>query len=368
MNSGAGIYFDGVTSARRDVVAEIAPDGLQISDPDGHSRARWSYDEIEELSAPDGVLRLGRRGGATLERLEIRDPAFAAAVDAHATYVDRTGGAKRRERMRVIAWSVGATASLLLVAWFGVPAIAARLTPLLPAAIEVKLGDAVNMQVRGMLDSRNKGAAFDCGVAAVEIPGRAALDKLVRRLEAAAALSLPLRTNVVRREEANALALPGGQVYVFRGLIDKADNADEVAGVIAHEIGHVANRDGTRAMLEGGGLSLLFGMLLGDFVGGGAVVFAAKSVLQLSYTREAEIAADAYGTELVNKAGGDAHGLATMLAKIGGATEPGMKILLDHPETKARVAAINKSAAAIASSPFLDASEWAALKNICAGS
>jgi hypothetical protein len=56
-----------------------------------------------------------------------------------------------------------------------------------------------------------------------------------------------------------------------------------------------------------------------------------------------------------------------MLGKIGGATEPGMKILLDHPETKARVAAIDKIAAARPGSPFLDAAGWAALKRICAG-
>ena len=368
INSGAGIYFDGETSTRRDVLVELAPTSLQISGRDGHSWGQWPYDEIEELTAPDSILRLGRRGSATLERLEIRDPAFAAEIDARADYVDRTGAGQRRQRMRVVVWTVGAAASLLLVAWFGVPAIAGRLTPLLPATVDLKLGNAVNMQVRGMLDSRNAGAAFECGVAAAEIPGRAALDKLVRRLEETAALPLPLRTNVVRRDEANALALPGGQVYVFQGLIAKADNADEVAGVIAHEIGHVAHRDGTKAVLEGGGLSFLFGMLLGDFVGGGAVVFAAKSVLQSSYSREAETAADAYGTDLMNKAGGDAHGLATMLDKIGGAPEPGMKILLDHPDTKARVAAIKKAAAAVSPRPFLSAGEWAALKNICAGS
>jgi predicted Zn-dependent protease len=237
----------------------------------------------------------------------------------------------------------------------------------LPAGIELKLGDAVNMQVRGMLDTRKKGAAFDCGTAAPEIPGRAALDKLLRRLETVAALPLPLRTNVVRRTEANALALPGGQLYVFEGLIAQAENADEVAGVIAHEIGHIAHRDGTKAVLEGGGLSFLFGMLLGDFVGGGAVVFAAKTMLQSSYTREAESAADAYAADLMNKTGGDARSLANILGRIGGATEPGMKILLNHPETRARVAAINNSAATTARLPFLDAGEWTALKKICAG-
>jgi hypothetical protein len=56
-----------------------------------------------------------------------------------------------------------------------------------------------------------------------------------------------------------------------------------------------------------------------------------------------------------------------MLAKIGGATEPGMKILLDHPETKARIAAINRLAAPGPARPFLDSAEWTALKRICAG-
>jgi Zn-dependent protease with chaperone function len=368
MNSGVGVYFDGVTSTRRDVAAVLAPSSLQISAQDGRLLADWPYDQIEGLAAPDQVLRLGRRGSATLERLEILDPAFAAEIDARASLVDRTGSLQRRQRTRVIGWSVAATASLVLVGWFGVPAIAARLTPLLPPAAERRLGDAVDMQVRGMLDTHKPGANFDCGTAPSETAGRAALDKMLRRLEAAATLALPLRANVVRRDEANAVALPGGQVYVFRGLIAKADTADEVAGVIAHEIGHVVHRDGTKAVLQGAGLSFLFGMLLGDFVGGGAVVFAAKTVLQLSYSREAETQADAYGADLMNRAGGNAHALATMLDKIGGATEPGMKILLNHPETKARVAAINKLAATRPSSSLLDAGEWAALKTICAGS
>lgn len=368
MNSGTGVYFDGVTSARHDVVVMLAPSELQITSRDGHLFAMWPYEEIEGLSAPDTMLRLGRRGSATLARLEILDPAFAAEIDARASLVDRTESTQRRQRARVVGWSVAATASLLLVAWFGIPAIAARLTPLMPVTIERKLGDAVDMQVRGLLDSYKDGASFDCGAAPSEAPGRAALDKIIRRLEAAALLAMPLRASVVRRDEPNAIALPGGQVYVFRGLIAKADNADEVAGVIAHEIGHVAHRDGTKAVLQGAGLSFLFGILLGDFVGGGAVVFAAKTLLQSSYSREAESAADAYGANLMNKAGGDAHALAAILDKIGGATEPGMKILLNHPETKARVAAIKGLAAARPPSSFLDANEWTALKRICAGS
>jgi Zn-dependent protease with chaperone function len=367
ITSGPGIFFDGRTSARHDVRVTLGAAALQVESSDGRLLADWPYDEIDELSAPDKVLRLGRRGNATLERLEVLDPAFAAAIDAQAIHVDRTGALRRRQRRSVIGWSVAATVSLVLVAYFGVPAIAGRLTPLVPPALERRLGEAVDVQTRAMLDTRDLGAGFECGRAGSEALGRAALDRMVARLETAAGLAVPLRIAVVRRNEPNAIALPGGHIYVFRGLIAKADTPDEVAGVIAHEIGHVARRDGTRSVLQAGGLTFLFGMLLGDFVGGGAVVMAARSVLQSSYSREAEAAADAYGTTLMTNAHGDGRALATMLTKIGGATEPGMTILLDHPETKARVATINRLAGPRPSSPFLDAAEWAALKRICAG-
>jgi Zn-dependent protease with chaperone function len=188
---------------------------------------------------------------------------------------------------------------------------------------------------------------------------------MMKRLSEAAALRAPLTAVVLRRPEANAIALPGARIYVFQGLIAKADDPDELAGVIAHEIGHVAHRDGTRSVLQAGGLSLMFGMLLGDFVGGGAVVIAAKSVLRSSYSRGVETAADAYGALLMNKAGGNARALGVMLGKIGGATEPGMDLLLDHPETKARIRAIDRLAAPGHVQPWLTTHEWAALKRIC---
>lgn len=367
MTAGSAIYFDGQTSARHEAWVVLGAGGLQIAGRDGQLLAQWPYDEVEELPSPKQVLRLGRRGSAVLERLEVFDPAFAAEIDRLAIHVDRTGALQRRQRWRVVGWTVTATASLLAVAYFGVPAIADRLAPLVPLIVEQKLGEAVDVQVRGMLDRNQAGAAFECGRAALEQSGAAALDKMMKRLSETAALRLPVSAVVLRRPEANAIALPGARIYVFEGLIAKADNPDELAGVIAHEIGHVAHRDGTRSVLQAGGLSLLFGMLLGDFVGGGAVVIAAKTALQSRYSRHVETAADAYGADLMNKAGGNARALGTMLEKIGGATEPGSDFLLDHPQTKARVAAINKIAAPRDVRPWLSAQEWAALKRICTG-
>ena len=58
MASGAGVYFDGVTSARHEVLVVLKPVSLQISSHDGRALSEWSYNELEELSAPDSLLRL----------------------------------------------------------------------------------------------------------------------------------------------------------------------------------------------------------------------------------------------------------------------------------------------------------------------
>jgi predicted Zn-dependent protease len=251
---------------------------------------------------------------------------------------------------------------------FGIPALAGRLAPLVPLSVESLLGDAVNVQVRAMLDTKNIGSAFECGAGDDEARGREALTRLMGKLEAAASLPIPLSAVVVRAEDANAITLPGGHIYIFQGLIDKAESVDELAGVISHEIGHVAHRDGTRSIIQAAGLSFLFGMMLGDFVGGGAVVLGSRALLRSSYSRDVEAAADLYGVDLMGKAGGDQRALGTVLTRIGGTDHPGVRLLLDHPDTEARVAAINKAAVAQSkpSTPLLEDAEWQALKRICA--
>src|SRR4029077_8180815 len=233
-------------------------------------------------------------------------------------------------------------------------------------AFEKKLGSAVDSQIRATLDTKHLGAGFVCDAGPNGAAGRAALDKLVGRLKAAAALPYPIQVDVVRRPDFNAFALPGGHIYAFQGLIDRAQTPDEVAGVLAHEMGHVAHRDGTRTVLQAAGLSFLFGMMLGDFVGGGGVVIAAKTVVRSSYSRRVEAAADVYSVGLMQKAGGDPRALATILARVTADKDEGIKILADHPDTKDRVITINAIAPAGASTPLLGAADWAALKQICA--
>ncbi len=127
---------------------------------------------------------------------------------------------------------------------------------------------------------------------------------------------------VVNSDVVNAFALPGGYIYVNRGLIERADNLSEFAGVLAHEIGHVAERHSVeqlqRAQNANMGLAVLYGVLLGRNpsgveqtavnVGGGAI-FA-------GYGRDAEREADRVGVAYMVRAGYNPNGMATFFEEL----------------------------------------------------
>jgi Zn-dependent protease with chaperone function len=363
--SGTGIFYDGLTSDRRKVAVEIGGDAIEVRTPDGALLAQWRFADISPLAAPAGVLRIGLAKAAA--RLEIHDQALAAALLARTKPSDRTGLTDRRTRAKVVAYSVAAIATLVGGAIWGVPLIAGRIAPHLPVALEMRLGAAVDAQVRQALGASTGGKPLECGAgdSPRAVAARAALAKLVAALEAAAELPLPLRTLVVRRADVNAITLPGGRIYVFDGLLAKADSVDEVAGVLGHEIGHVAHRDGTKSVLEAAGLSLLFGMLLGDFTGGGAAIIAARTALQTAYSRTAEAAADEFGANLMYTVGGDPHALGAILLRISSKAAVAPHFLLDHPQAQERADAIARIGQPSPMRALLTPPEWDALKNIC---
>ena len=354
-SAGSGIFFDGRTSARQAVAVMLGRDAVEISAPDGAMLAAWPFAEIAPLATPEGVLRVGRVKSADVARLEIRDAALAGELMGRARRPDRSGltdwrtrakqAGPRSRRRRVADWQA---------AIWGVPFVAERIAPHLPVTAEVRLGGAMDGQIRRMLGAGSSDKPFECGDGPGEEAGRAAFDKLIGALAGAADLPVPVRAAVVRSPIANAIALPGGRVYLLNGLLSQARSPDEIAGVLGHELGHVAHRDGTKSVLEAGGTSLLFGMLLGDFTGGGAAVIAAQVVLRSAYSRDKEAAADRFGAELVSRLDGDPKALAGLLERLSshGAQVP--HFLLDHPEAKERSAAIDQIPVPTAAKPPAD--------------
>ncbi|MGY4629714.1 M48 family metallopeptidase [Bradyrhizobium sp. USDA 4486] len=348
------IFFDGVSSRRRQVTLVLG-DALEIVE-EGAAPVRWAYADIRRADSPAGILRLSCTTAPPLARLEVRDVTLATQVIVRCARLDEHQ-TSRRGLAKIVGWSVAAAVSIVCVVLFGVPLAADRLAPLVPKPIERRIGDASEVQVKTIFG----------GSVCEEPAGKAAFTKLVNRLRDAAGLDDDAMTaGVLPSSVPNAFALPGGKVYVLRGLLDKAQNPDELAGILAHELGHLKHYDNMRGLIYNGGTSFLIGLLFGDITGSSAVIFASRSVVEASYSREAETGADTFAIEIMHKLGRSPKPAAELMFRITGKEGgSGFTILASHPLTEDRLARMTKEDRPASGPPLLSDKEWQALKGIC---
>ena len=181
------------------------------------------------------------------------------------------------------------------------------------------------------------------------------MGRLVKRLEPNAGVPFPVRLTVVESSTPNAFATMGGYAYVTTGLIEMADREEEVAGVLSHELGHVARRHVAKSMEKEKPLSwaTLAGMLLGGLgaliPGAGALgpalmtsTMAAAQTVSLKYSREYEDEADMAGLATTEASGYSGRGLSDFLKKIRSTESEKMtpQYLLTHPYSDIRAAKI----------------------------
>ncbi|HEX7695846.1 MAG TPA: M48 family metallopeptidase [Candidatus Acidoferrum sp.] len=183
----------------------------------------------------------------------------------------------------------------------------------------------------------------------------------------------PFEFHCVNDKAINAFALPGGYVFVNRGAIEAADNEAQLAGVIAHELSHVALRHGTnqatKAMLAETGLGI-FGAVFGDTTGGALLTqlgsFTAGGVL-LRYSRTAESQADVMGTQVLYDAGYDPRALAQFFEKLEAETKGKNppEFFSDHPNPEHRVGRVDEEVEKLGGVPAnakRDSAEFEAIK------
>jgi predicted Zn-dependent protease len=165
--------------------------------------------------------------------------------------------------------------------------------------------------------------------------------------------NLPWKFHIVADDEVNAFNIPGGHVYINRGLIRTAGNVAEFTGVLAHEISHGVSRHGTEQLTRSYGLSIVAGLVLGEnpaiyqqilaqIVGTGTLA---------NFSRNAEREADSLGVTYMARAGYDPIGMATMFEKLLARrqSQPGAvaKFFSTHPLTEDRIRDVRAQAAQI---------------------
>ncbi len=137
----------------------------------------------------------------------------------------------------------------------------------------------------------------------------------------------------------NAFAIPGGYVVVHTGLLQLAATAEEVAGVLAHEVQHVEQRHSLRGMAQSLGLTAVLSLLVGDM---GGLASVGRDLLSLKFSRDHETEADREGLKLLVAAIINPAGMRDFFAKMAAQSKMELGYLSTHPASAQRMADIDR--------------------------
>jgi len=310
----SGALFDGRSAARQKVTVRLSPTELTLERA-GRSTLTWPFGDVRmdpHHSHGRPPIHLDHYpegpGGDRLETLVVDDPDFLHSL--HALGPAAPGYAwQERRRNRRLALAGGLVLVPLLFYWiwaFGIPRLVDRVAMEVPVAWEEELG---GMILTGLLRPSMAESA--------EPEAQESLDAIVQRLLSQVP-DQPYRIAVHIHPSGmiNALALPGGNIVVFQGLLNASDSAEELAGVLAHEVQHVLRRHSTRGILRSLASSFLLTLMVGDVNGVmQAVLSLAENLEGLKFSRAMESEADAEGMRMVIAAGIDPEAMVKIFRK-----------------------------------------------------
>lgn len=344
--------MDGRSAARHPAVVSILARGLSFRLQDGRTLF-WPYEEIRQVSGGHaGEQARFEKGGELPEMLAVATPGFLSALARQAPDArpqkPQSGTFKLSTGLAAVGALVGGAAVIYL---WGLPFVAEVATRSVPIAWEEKLGRAV---VHKLVDDK---------APPVSPQTVAAVERIVGTLMPPGRSKYTYRVKVTKNDDVNAFAAPGGYIVVNTGLLEKTRNAEELAGVLAHEIQHVEKRHTTRGLLRQLSLQLLISALTGDTGQLGQVLGAAGTLGTLGYQRGDEAEADREGMALMQQARLDPKGMVgvfELLAREGNDMPRGLEYLSSHPATGERMAEMKRLAAkaTYAPVPLLGELDW----------
>lgn len=365
-------YHDGVTSAVHNVLLSYERMGsegtLVIHPADGERRplARWSSASLVQLSARKGQLRLGSSAAPDGARLVVETESDIARIRATLPVLAERQRDETGKQVRLAGLATLALASVILAYVFFVPLLASRVVHLIPPGWEEAIGATVAVQVEASLGGDN-------GLPLCDPDPESLANRAIARFgaEALAGTGSPftLDINVVRSDIPNAFALPGGRIYFHSALLNAARTQDEFAGVLAHEIGHIAYRHGMEQLVSTAGTGALIGFILGDMTGISVAAGLGATIIDARFSREAEHEADRFAALVSQRLDYHPAGLAALIGRVSqdDAFSRALALLNTHPLTDDRRLALEHLARERPTGlePPFTAAEWEAIRTMC---
>lgn len=333
--AGASIRLDD-----RGIIAQLK-DGDQFS---------LGYSECSlEIGGASGRMVFCRNADRSLT-IFCEDKRFPAALERSSAgeLMEQLEGINAIGRKRKIAGHAGfwgfliACAALLIGGWYAILWGAREAVVHVPFEVDQKLGDAVYEQALNevaRMTGENEVTLIEDD--AVRLPLQQLVDDLSRH---SLLPNVKFQVLVCDTDIPNAVALPGGRMIVFRGLIDLVETPEELLAVLAHEMAHVTLRHHLKSIAGSIGLVVAIEILVGDV--GGLIALATEALRAaalMDNSREHEHEADLEGARMLHEAGYDpAHAIA-MLESLPDAHVPdALAWLSSHPDIEERVEAIRE--------------------------
>lgn len=356
-------YFDGQHPEGRSVILNFGERSLTISDFDELPLAHWPLASLSRVgtATPDRIEIAPDQRSA--ERVILEDSVMIEAL--HAVCPDlletrETLAPPRRRRGGL--WILALLVVLIGGGVAGLSVFSGNLLALVPPERDRIVGEALAAEVDRALAPGTGRSVRICA----EPEGLAALRRMAARLASSEPAPQPVVVAVPDLEVPMALALPGGRVMLSHGLISAAGSPEEVAGVLAHQMGHIRHRDPMREVLEVIGLPGFVSVMLGDPASAPGLDEAARAMLAGHHAPEIELLADAEAHALLAGAGLPTLPLVQGMALVDTAAESAVSgpVHADPGDRAARAAEADR----VGNAPFdpvLDDRGWLALQNIC---
>ena len=309
----SGTFYDGKSANKYPVKLRLTARQLVLNFPDGH-QIQWPYTSLQlSRTNSTGPVRLEHSTSnpdIIPEALVIENPDFLR--EAHRVAPGALGNVwnqphKRSFRYVLMILALVVLPPLIFAIWvYAIPAMTNAVADRIPTTWEEKLGQDYFQTL------------FKKSIKEPDPQVGKALDAISKRLLTAVPdQPYHFRIHVHPSKMVNAMALPGGTIVVFQGLINATETPEELAGVLAHEFQHVLKRHSTRNIIRSEAINL-FGMIIsGNSDSMTNVILQAGSVLEhLRYSRQLESQADAEGMKMMLATHVDPRGMIRVFEKL----------------------------------------------------
>lgn len=327
----ARLFGPGLAPDGEDVSMSVSALGLGLGEtPGGVEVPAWAALQWRRGGFNDAQLFVEWASGVGQYALTVSDPAAQSALLPHLKGAREARIAPsrgtRRTSVGLIITLVGLPILLLVLFLSQTNHIVDWAVSRIPVDTEIKLGRQAFAQQKASLSLQD------------DHPALPMLRELGRQLTEGS--PYPYEFHIARDASINAFAMPGGFVVFHTGLLARADSAEEVAGVLAHEVQHVERRHGLRGLVHAAGWKVILSLVIGE-TGASIAGTWAENLGALRFSRSQESEADALGARRLMDRQIDPRGMAAFFRKLAAEGGSVPTLLSSHPASEDRWRAVD---------------------------